>query len=105
MNRILPQRCQNKKIMNYIRLAYNNKIGHACGVGMEAYTALIFNNHEDFEIYKKAVNLKPENIALSKDLLVTVMIKTELIIPSGSLIVKTSDGREITIKVSSGFMK
>jgi len=72
---------------------------------MEAYTALIFNSHEDFEMYKQKVNLKPENIALSENLLVTVLIKTELLIPSGLLTVKTSNGGEITIQVSSGFMK
>lgn len=71
-------------------------------------TALTFNNRGDFEAYGNVVkNLKLENVALtlSDDPKITVLVETNLPIPSGLLIVKIRDRkdiREVTIMVSSG---
>jgi hypothetical protein len=81
---------------------------------MNTYTtALIFNSHEEFEAYETATKramrkLEITDVGLSKDLKVTVLVKTNLPIPSGLLTVKMKDGeqiREITIRVSSGIAR
>ena len=71
---------------------------------MSMYTALKFNNHKDFLAYANTVKLEPENVALSKDFKIIVLIETKLPMPTGSLMVETKEGRKITIHVFSGLM-
>ena len=76
----------------------------------DIYTTLTFKNHEEFEMYKNAldtqgvrVGLDNRNIALRmKDYKLTALIKTEIPFPTGILIAKTRSGKEIEIQVSSG---
>jgi hypothetical protein len=79
---------------------------------MNVHTCLTFNSPDDFELYKntiekdKTVKLTPESIALSKDsssncIKVTVIVKTQFIIPDGILTVRTEKGRNIEIVISS----
>jgi hypothetical protein len=71
------------------------------------YTALIFENPDDFEAYKNVMelmDLKPRRVFSPKNpknLSITVLLKM-LPIPDGLLITKTSKGREVKIKISSG---
>ena len=70
---------------------------------MAAYIALGFQNHEDFEICNKRMKIEPDNAAISKDGLFTVLVKTEsIMIPHGTLVVTTNNGRRIFIRVTSG---
>lgn len=69
----------------------------------ETYMALGFQTHEDFEICKDRMNIRAENVAVSGDAMVTVLVKTEnVIIPHGTLVVTTNRGRRIFIRVTSG---
>jgi hypothetical protein len=72
---------------------------------MDAYTALIFKNHEEFEMYNKTTNLNSVRVALSEDYEIVVFIRTQVPIPTGLLTVKTSKDREIVIRIKSGFTK
>jgi hypothetical protein len=70
----------------------------------DMYTCLTFRNHEEFEMYKNATNMGNRNLALRmNDCKLTVMIKTELPLPTGTLTAKTESGKEIEIRVSSGY--
>ncbi len=72
---------------------------------MSMYTLLTFKNHEEFEMYRTSVDLKSSNMALRMtDCKLTALIKTELPLPTGILIANTISGKEIEIKVSSGYM-
>lgn len=70
---------------------------------MDAYVALGFQNHDDFEVCNQRMNIKPDNAAISEDGMFTVLIKTEkIMIPHGTLVVTTDRGRRIFIRVTSG---
>ena len=57
----------------------------------DIYTILTFKNHEEFEMYKNAIGLDYRNMALRmKDYKLTVIIKTEIPLPTGILIGKNS---------------
>lgn len=88
---------------------------------VEKFAALTFQSIDDFEICNKFMEAKPNNIGLctNKNADFTkgeslensclsqgklcVIVKTDnLLIPPGTLIVKTKQGRDISIKVTSG---
>ena len=70
------------------------------------YVALGFQTREDFEICDKRMRIRPENIVVSWDGMLTVLVKVEnVMIPHGTLVVTTDKGRRIFIKVTSGEKK
>ena len=74
------------------------------------YTTLTLKNHEEFEMYKNALDtqgvrvcLDNRNMALRmKDYKLIAVIKTEFPLPTGILIAKNRSGKKIEIQVSSG---
>ena len=71
---------------------------------MAQYVVLSFQNHEDFEMCNKVMNItKDTETATSSDGMLTVFIKTEgAIFPPGTLMVTTTAGRRIFVRVRSG---
>ena len=69
---------------------------------MVYYAALSFQSHDDFEACNRVMNIRPGDTATSSDGMFTVLIKTELRFPPGTLIVKTNKNKDISVRVISG---
>lgn len=69
---------------------------------MTKFAALSFRSYEDFEACNEAMNIKPGDTATSSDGMFTVMIKTERLLPPGTLMVTTGNGRKVFVRVISG---
>ena len=69
---------------------------------MSYYAALSFQSYEDFEACNTVMNIGPGDTSTSSDGIFTVMIRTGLRLPPGTLTVKTNKDRDITVRVVSG---
>ena len=69
---------------------------------MGKLAALSFQSYEDFEICNKTMNIKPGDTATSSDGMFTVMIPTERLIPSGTLMVTADNGKKVFVRLISG---
>jgi hypothetical protein len=73
---------------------------------MQNYMALKFESLEDFKLYEKMAKPSKESIGYSvNEEMITVFVKTDLLVPKGTFKVSSNIGREITIHVASGVMK
>lgn len=72
---------------------------------MAKFAALSFRNYEDFELCNKTMDIKPGDTATSSDGMFTVMIKTDRLFPSGTLMITTDNGRKVFVRVISGTEK
>lgn len=69
---------------------------------MAYYAALSFDSYKDFEACNRLMHVNPGDTATSSDGKFTVMIKTELRIPPGTLTIKTNKSEDISVRVISG---
>ncbi len=70
----------------------------------EAYVALIFNSQQDFAYCDKRMKITSNHVAINQEGYISVLVKTENIkLPQGTLIVKTESGRNIHVRVASGY--
>ena len=70
------------------------------------YMVLGFSSHDDFKICNKLMKVEIGDVGISANGLFVVMVKTEsILVPHGVLTVKTTGGRKIHIKVTSGAAK
>jgi hypothetical protein len=69
---------------------------------MAYYAALSFQSHDDFEACNRVMNIRPGDTATSSDGMFTVLVKTELRLPPGTLTVKTNKDKDISVRIVSG---
>ena len=69
---------------------------------MSNYVALGFLSHEDFLEVCDQMQLSLGDTATSSDGMFTVLIKTEKIIPQGTLVVTGKNDKRIYIRINSG---
>lgn len=64
---------------------------------------MTFKSKEDFEVCNKFMNAGLGNLGVSSEGSISVLVSTEnILVPYGTLAVKTHSGKEIQIKVTSG---
>jgi hypothetical protein len=79
---------------------------HTTIMDNEKYMVLGFRNHEDFEICNQIMKVSIGDVGTSADGLFVVIVKTDrILIPHGTLIIKTTKGRSISVRVTSGVAK
>ena len=72
----------------------------------EKYMVLGFRSHSDFEVCNTLMKVSVEDVGTSADGLFVVIVKTNnILVPHGTLAVKTTRGREVSIRVTSGVAK
>ncbi len=70
------------------------------------YMVLSFKNHNDFEVCNKLMKVNVCDIGTSANGLFVVIVKTDnILVPHGNLSIKTTEGRQISVRITSGVVE